>query len=189
MTDFKRVVSFEQARRQFVHRFTMEHVPGWSRNPMNDGQFYAPQFKTDREWYDAHRFPGDEGLSVREEHSESIAPETWPVGRYLSEPFSPEKAVPVSEVIISSADAEDFRLVLSGKLEPESIAKAQGNNFSQEFLDIMPSQEGLKTKIVDAFIYGNDKQPDMELSVFERAVLNAPEPEVKAKAPSPSPEI
>jgi hypothetical protein len=43
--------SFEQAKAQYVHRFTMEH--GAAPN----GQYYAPQFASDQEWYDHTQFP------------------------------------------------------------------------------------------------------------------------------------
>ena len=33
-----RVISFEQAKARYPHRFTMEHVPAWSRErPCNHG--------------------------------------------------------------------------------------------------------------------------------------------------------
>jgi hypothetical protein len=37
----KRKISFERATAQYVHRFTMDHVPEWSRKPMPNGKHYA----------------------------------------------------------------------------------------------------------------------------------------------------
>lgn len=77
--------SLEQARAQFVHRFTLEHVPAWARQQREDGTFYAPQFATDREWYDNTLFHGESELADRH-HCHTGAP-TWPMGQSLTSPY------------------------------------------------------------------------------------------------------
>ena len=84
----KRRISFEEARARFVHRFTMEHVPAWAFQTRPDGSFYAPQFATDREWYEATRFPGEPGIHGNSCHCFTGAP-TWPMGDKLTAPFNP----------------------------------------------------------------------------------------------------
>lgn len=81
----KRKVSFEAAKARFVHRYTMEHVPGWARarNPGN-GKFYAPDYASDREWYENTTFPGEPGLHGNNRHCLSMN-QTWPLGYWLDE--------------------------------------------------------------------------------------------------------
>lgn len=64
-----RPITFEQAKAQYVHRYTMEHVPAWAReiNPGN-GKYYAPGYSTDLEWYENTEFKG-EGQIVEKTHS------------------------------------------------------------------------------------------------------------------------
>ncbi len=93
----ERVVSFEAAKAWYVHRFTCEHVPTWARALRDDGSYHAPQFATDREWYDAALFPGEAWLSVKETHCHNGKP-TWPYGTALARPFEIGKApVPLSD--------------------------------------------------------------------------------------------
>lgn len=86
--------SFERACAAYVHRFTMDHIPDWARGPMPNGAtggkvaqaFYAPQYASDREWYESTRFPGEPGLHGNNRHCES-GPPTWPLGQSLTQPF------------------------------------------------------------------------------------------------------
>ncbi len=79
--------TLEQACSRFVHRYTMEHIPAWSRRPAPNGRHYAPQFRSDCEWYENTLFPGDFGYL-------GIAPDcytwnqTWPLGQWLDKPFT-----------------------------------------------------------------------------------------------------
>lgn len=41
---------------RFVHRFTGEHVPEWSKRPWKDGKTYPLQFKDDADWLAHTRF-------------------------------------------------------------------------------------------------------------------------------------
>jgi len=82
----RRLISFEEARRQYVHRYTMEHKPEWAKLPCaGNGRFYAPQYSTDREWYANTIFPG-EGPEAGDDHCYSTG-QTWPLGKWLEEEF------------------------------------------------------------------------------------------------------
>ena len=86
-----RTVSFTEACQRFTNRYTMEHVPGWARQPMPNGKYYAPQFRSDREWYDNTLFKG--------EHEMADAKHCWtqkwtfPLGLFLETPFHKMKEV------------------------------------------------------------------------------------------------
>ena len=83
----RRPISFERAKAQYVHRFTVEHVPTWARNPCEgNGKFYAPQYASDREWYEATKFPGEGGIPRGDDQCMSTN-QTWPRGQWLNAPF------------------------------------------------------------------------------------------------------
>jgi hypothetical protein len=99
-----RAITLAQAKSQYPHRFTMEHVPDWAkrsfhqqgtpltRNPNADKEWCAPQYRTDQEWYDNTVFPGEsdsEGRVVdrREKHCYTHS-QTWPLGQRLDKPYS-----------------------------------------------------------------------------------------------------
>ena len=103
-----RKISFRDACRQYVNRFTLDHVPQWARAPYyhtTAKQYvgYAPHFASDREWYDATRFPGEEG------HHEIgsdcyTSGHTWPLGEgFLERPFV--KGRPAPALAISTRKA------------------------------------------------------------------------------------
>jgi hypothetical protein len=74
--------SFEDAKRQYVYRFTMEHVPKWAKEPCGNGLYYKPQFKSDREWYD--NFTMDEFS-----YCQINSTPTWPLGTgFSTTPFT-----------------------------------------------------------------------------------------------------
>lgn len=86
-----RVISFEEAKRRYPHRFTMEHVPVWARErPCDRGglisKYYAPQHRTDREWYDNTLFPGEGFVGKREKHCFVIR-HSFPLGMWLDQPY------------------------------------------------------------------------------------------------------
>lgn len=88
-----RKITLAKARAQYVHRFTMEHVPQWARADRDDGTFYAPQYRSDQEWYDRTIFPGEsEMVPPRSKHCMSLD-QTWPLGQSLPQPFT-RKATP-----------------------------------------------------------------------------------------------
>ena len=72
--------TFEQAKRLFPHRFTVEQVPSWAKRPDN-GRWYAPQFATDREWYNNTLFNGESDLAGR--HHCYTSNQSWPLGEWL----------------------------------------------------------------------------------------------------------
>jgi len=80
-----RPITFEQAKAQYVHRYTAEHVPQWARRMAPNGKYYAPQYRTDLEWYNATEFNG-EGEIADKEHCYSTKA-TWPFGQWLDEPY------------------------------------------------------------------------------------------------------
>lgn len=83
--------AFEEACARFVHRFTMEHVPAWSQSrPCDHGgtetRYYAPQFRSDREWYEATRFHGEDGHYGKRDEC-TTSGQTWPLGMWLDKPY------------------------------------------------------------------------------------------------------
>jgi hypothetical protein len=83
----QRSLTFEQARATYPHRFTCEHVPRWALRQRDDGTFYAPQYRTDSEWYERTTFPGERHLSKRSPYCESSG-QSWPLGQSLPAPFT-----------------------------------------------------------------------------------------------------
>jgi hypothetical protein len=81
-----------KAKAEYPHRFTMEHVPAWARKPAPNGRFYAPQYRSDREWYERTTFPGEPGhLGFGRDCYSSR--QTWPLGEWLDKPFDARRAV------------------------------------------------------------------------------------------------
>lgn len=81
----KRPISFKDAKRFYPYRYTMEHVPFWAATKCA-GRYYAPQYRSDREWYDNALFPGEGDIGEFEGHCQSRN-ETWPLGQWLDEPY------------------------------------------------------------------------------------------------------
>lgn len=84
-----RPISFAEAKRLYVHRFTMEHIPQWAKAPHHHGNglwlYYAPQHATDLDWYNTTIFKGEGGMADRD-HCYSTP--SWPLGKgWLKEPF------------------------------------------------------------------------------------------------------
>jgi hypothetical protein len=78
--------TLDQARRLFINRFTAEHVPAWAAKPCDNGNFYAPQFASDAEWYANTKFYGELGhIGVR--HECYTSGQTWPFGQWLAQPY------------------------------------------------------------------------------------------------------
>lgn len=88
-----RKVTLAQAQAQYPHRFTGDHVPAWALEVRRDGSHYAPQFRSDAEWYAATTFPGEPGLHGNSRHCETGAP-TWPLGTSLKAPFHRHMLIP-----------------------------------------------------------------------------------------------
>jgi hypothetical protein len=90
--------TFQQACAKYVHRYTMEHVPAWARKPLDrsqlvvnkpadEGDYYAPQFRSDLEWYENTLFPGEPGHIGRRTHCYTTG-QTWPLGQWLHQPYA-----------------------------------------------------------------------------------------------------
>ncbi len=90
----KRPISFEQAKAQYVNRYTMDFIPAWADVPVDmtingkGPQYYAPQFASDREWYDATKFKGELGW-LGTGHGCYTTGQTWPLDQWLERPYRP----------------------------------------------------------------------------------------------------
>lgn len=67
----------------------MEYVPKWAKRPANNGKYYAPQYASDKEWYDSTVFPGEGNIISKAKYCESNNP-TWPLGQWLDKPYTKE---------------------------------------------------------------------------------------------------
>lgn len=88
----KRRLSFETACSRYLNRYTMEHVPAQARQrPCDHGgtetRYYAPHFRTDREWYDNTLFPGEDGHPGISKTDCYTTGQTWPLGKWLDKPY------------------------------------------------------------------------------------------------------
>ena len=80
----KQRMPFEEAKRTYTHRYTMEHVPKWAKKPCEGhGRYYAPQYRSDAEWYTHTLFPPESGHPT-ECWSQN---QTWPLGLWLDKPY------------------------------------------------------------------------------------------------------
>lgn len=75
--------TLEVAKAQYKNRFTMEHMPTWAKHQANNGKFYAPQFRTDADWYANTVFPPQNGCK----NFCTTSNQTWPLGQWLDAPF------------------------------------------------------------------------------------------------------
>lgn len=82
-----RPLTLKQAQASYPHRFTMEHVPAWALHRRSDGTYYAPHYRSDQEWYERTKFPGEAGIHPSVRHCQSDD-NTWPLGKALDKPYS-----------------------------------------------------------------------------------------------------
>lgn len=85
----QRTLSFENAKQQYPHRYTMEFVPSWAALQANNGKYYAPQYRSDREWYEKTLFVGETALADHDYCYSSG--QTWPLGEWLERPYQEKK--------------------------------------------------------------------------------------------------
>ena len=78
--------TFEQAKLLYTNRYTMDHVPAWARKICINGFFYAPQFRSDAEWFANTKFKGDAGWHGVGSDCQTSG-ETWPLGEWLEAPY------------------------------------------------------------------------------------------------------
>ena len=76
-----RRLSFHEACARFPHRYTLDHVPSHAHNKQPNGRYLAPQYASDREWYDHTAFAGESPLADAR-HCYS-AEQSWPLGQWL----------------------------------------------------------------------------------------------------------
>lgn len=86
----RRLLTFERAKARYVYRYTCDHKPAWANNPIRD-MYPAPQYRSDREWYENTAFPGEDGNEARDTGGAYSTQQTWPLGRFLIEPFDVRK--------------------------------------------------------------------------------------------------
>jgi hypothetical protein len=61
----------------YVHRFTKEHRPAWSREPRKDGKPYPVQFASDADWLANTEFPVSPKTG-RLASGDCLSSPTWP---------------------------------------------------------------------------------------------------------------
>ena len=89
----------QDALRSFVHRYTGNHVPEWTRKAAPNGNFYAPQYKDDKEWLAKTSFPVEAKRGVmqiasgKDVYCQSNTP-SFPWGEWLDAPFKPGTPLP-----------------------------------------------------------------------------------------------
>lgn len=86
----ERPLSIDEARRRFVKRFTLNHIPHWAKHKLPNGKYPGPRYESDQHWYATSEFIGFGATGVRKYIREGKP--TYPVGRFLDAPFT--KAVP-----------------------------------------------------------------------------------------------
>lgn len=79
-------MNIEQAKARYIHRYTMEHVPQWAQKQAPNGKFYAPQYRSDAEWFANTLFPPNHPLGSRVTDCYSTGC-TWPLGMWLDQPY------------------------------------------------------------------------------------------------------
>jgi hypothetical protein len=80
--------TFEQAKAMYTHRFTMEYVPMWASRVRNDGTYYAPQYRSDREWFENTQFPPKNPIARSKRDTSCYSTnQTWPLGQALKSPY------------------------------------------------------------------------------------------------------
>lgn len=86
----KRTLSFEEAIAIGDSRFTLTHIPPWyatsARRHGVEDKYFAPQFSSDREWYENTKFRGEEGHYGGERNYHSIN-FSFPLGVWLDKPY------------------------------------------------------------------------------------------------------
>ena len=80
-------MTFNEAKRAYVHRFTVEHVPEWALKPAPNGRYYAPKYRSDLEWFQHTLFPPLNPFHRTDCHSTG---QTWPFGQWLDKPYGEE---------------------------------------------------------------------------------------------------
>lgn len=69
----------------YVHRFTREHRPAWSREEWKDGKTYPVQFDSDADWLANTFFPVTKAGDLSKRPSDCRSYPTWPDNPELRE--------------------------------------------------------------------------------------------------------
>lgn len=78
-----RPITLEQAKLNYIDRFTMEHIPQWAKtDTFGAGLYPAPQYRTDKEWYNNTLFHGESRLASP--NACYSLNKTWPLGETLA---------------------------------------------------------------------------------------------------------
>lgn len=93
----------QDALRAYLHRFTRDHRPIWSKKPRPCGNPYPVQFASDREWLSRTLFPvtvrkgGRLGEHTRAGRAHAHSSPTWPDG--LSEADKAKAGATVAAIV------------------------------------------------------------------------------------------
>jgi hypothetical protein len=71
----------QEARRRYVHRFTGEHAPAWTRSPRPCGRPYPVHFRDDSDWLANTDFPVTKAGRLADRPSACQSRPTWPNGK------------------------------------------------------------------------------------------------------------
>ncbi len=78
--------SLDQARQEYPNRYTQEHAPLWAARQAPNGKYYAPHFRSDLEWYQHTKFPGEDGwIGISTDCYTTN--QTWPLGQWLDQAY------------------------------------------------------------------------------------------------------
>ena len=78
------LMTLEEAKRTYTNRYTMDYKPPWAMRAAPNGKYFAPQYASDKEWYENTLFPPNNPLSRTSCWSRDP---TWPMGEWLSKPL------------------------------------------------------------------------------------------------------
>ena len=67
--------------RRYVHRFTRDHVPAWTRDTRPNGKPYRVQFASDADWLANTDFPVTKAGAIADLPAHCNSRPTWPEGR------------------------------------------------------------------------------------------------------------
>ncbi len=70
----------------FVHRFTREHTPAWSKKPLKNGKHYPVQFDSDADWLAHTRFAVRKDGRLDKRYGFCQSNPTWPDNPELRQP-------------------------------------------------------------------------------------------------------
>jgi len=68
----------KDALARFIHRFTRDHIPAWSKQPRPDGSAYPVQFASDRDWLEHTLFSVNKDGSLDKRREYCFSMPTWP---------------------------------------------------------------------------------------------------------------